>query len=59
MSRAQKNVRLRVGPTAPESSGSPSLPDVTQKDSAENIAGDVNRVSTDDYKGFSVVKDDR
>lgn len=50
MSRSQKDARRATSAKkAPESSGAPSYPDVTQKDGSENIAGTVNRVSTDEY----------
>lgn len=48
MSRAQKNVRLRTGSAGKQASGDADYPaDVTKKDGAENIAGDVNAASMD------------
>ena len=51
MSRSQKNVRLRVGSPASEGGRNPSTPEgVTEKDGATNIAGTLERFSTDDYQ---------
>jgi len=56
MSRAQKNVRLKVGSPAPESGTANQLPEgVTQKDGATNIAGDVTAFTADQYTGLKRV----
>jgi hypothetical protein len=54
MSRAQKNVRLRSpGSPKPEGGMAKGEPaDVTKKNGATNVAGDVNRFTTDDYMGM-------
>lgn len=51
MSRSQRNVRMGQGGNAkPEGGSATGLPaEVTQKDGAQNIAGDVTRMSADDY----------
>lgn len=52
MSRSQKQARrVPSGSEAPQGSGTPNPPaDVTQKDGAANIAGDVNATTADDYR---------
>lgn len=59
MSRSQKNARMgaNAGVVAPQSTGTPTYPDVTQKDGAANIAGDVTAFSTDDYGPMKVVEE--
>ena len=51
MSRSQKNVRrVPAGSPKPETTQpSKGYPDVTQMDSAKNIAGDVTAFSSDQY----------
>ena len=52
MGRSQKQVR-RVPAGSPKPEGgtqTPGYPDVTQKDSAANVAGDVTRFSADEYQ---------
>lgn len=51
MSRSQKNVRRGQGGSTPSETGdAKGFPaDVTKRDGATNIAGDVTRFSTDDY----------
>ena len=60
MSRSQKNVRLAQRAVAPPTSGNAdSMPgEVTKKDGAANIAGTVDRFSTDDYRGTVRVTDE-
>ena len=52
MSRSQKNARRQASAKRAESTGAkPDFPAaVTEKDGAKNIAGDVNRISVDQYQ---------
>ncbi len=57
MSRSQKNARLRTGAPGKQATGDADYPaDVTKKDGAENVAGDVNAMSLDNAK-MRCVKD--
>lgn len=50
MSRSVKQARGAGGTPKPEGGEATGFPDITQKDSAANIAGDVTKFNTDDYQ---------
>jgi len=63
MSRSQKNVRMGIsgpGPVASQNGSTAGVPaEVTKQDGAQNIAGTVNRFSTDDYGPETMVIQDQ
>lgn len=61
MSRSQRNARMsKTAKKAPMGGTAKGEPEgVTEKDGSQNIAGTVNRFTTDDYKGMQVVKENR
>ena len=52
MSRSKNQVRRAGGKGAPAAQGTtnPAYPDVTTKDGSANVAGTVERMSTDQYQ---------
>lgn len=60
MGRSQKNARRDHPTSAPAEGGKAvGFPDLTTKDGAQNIAGDVNAKTPDDYTHMTPVPWDK